>query len=208
MSTAADLLPLNATAFEKALAGSDDRILGFDADIVRRVTIADECPPAQLPVLAWEYSVDEWDPSWSDLRKRGVINASIEVHRFKGTAFALEKAIDATGQGVRVEEWFEYDGHPYRFRLSVDLAQDETFSAEQLQQIVRIALRVKIVRSLLEYVLFTRPTQVPFYIGVAVATRTTVTIGPDIADFIGLRPYLYVGAAMSSRSITTIYPGA
>lgn len=208
MSLAGDLLPSNATAFEKALAASDDRILEIDADIVRRVTRPDECPPDQLHILAWEYSVDEWEPTWSDLRKRGVIKASFEVHRFKGTAYALEKAISAIGQGVLVEEWFEYGGHPYRFRLVVDLDPEEVFSSTELDQIIRVALRTKNVRSLLEYVLFRRTRTSPFYVAAAVTARVTQTIGPFIADFISLRPYVYAGVSVSGQATTTLYPGA
>lgn len=77
------ILPGSSTPLEKALAATDNRILAIDADVVRRVTRPDECAADQLHILAWEYSVDEWDPAWDEERKRAVIKASFEVHRHK-----------------------------------------------------------------------------------------------------------------------------
>ncbi|WPZ28974.1 phage tail protein I [Sulfitobacter sp. OXR-159] len=208
MSKAASLLPVNATAFEQSLAAPADRVLDIDADIVRRVTVADECPPDQLPALAWEYSVDEWSPAWSDERKRAVIRASLEVHQKKGTAFGLRVGIAAVGQDVQIEEWFEYSGQPYRFRLVIDLEPDEIFKRKDTELIARVALRSKNVRSLLEYILFRRTRTWATHVGGAIHSRLTRTIGPFVADLIVARPYAHIGAGLSAKTVTTIYPGA
>lgn len=208
MSKAVSILPGNATALERSLAAPADRALEIDADIVRRVTIVDDCPADQLPALAWEYSVDEWSPDWSDERKRAVIRASLGVHRKKGTAFALRAGIDAIGQDVQIEEWFEYGAQPYRFRLVIDLEPDEIFKRKDTELIARVALRSKNVRSLLEYILFRRTRTWTMYIGGAIQSRLTRTIGPFVADLIVARPYAHIGAGLSAKTVTTIYPGA
>lgn len=205
-SLAAALLPSNSTPLERAIATTDDRILTIDADVVRRVTLPDECPEDQLHILAWEYSVDEWDPSWPVARKREVIKSSYDIHRHKGTAYALDIAIGALGYGAVVEEWFEYGGHPYRFRLSIDLDDLGDFSRERTEQLIRTALRAKNVRSYLEYVRFKRTTTGSVFVGVAVHSRVTQTVGPFIPTSIEARPYLYAGAHVVVRNVTTIYP--
>ncbi|MCB8835936.1 phage tail protein I [Aurantimonas sp. VKM B-3413] len=46
------------------------------------------CAEAELPILAWAWSVDIWDEAWSTNRKRQVIAESIPFHRAKGTIVA------------------------------------------------------------------------------------------------------------------------
>ncbi len=46
------------------------------------------CAEAELPILAWAWSVDIWDETWPVDRKRKVIAESIAFHRAKGTVTA------------------------------------------------------------------------------------------------------------------------
>lgn len=208
MSEAVAILPGNSTPLERALATTDDRILAIDADVVRRVTRPDECPSDQLHILAWEYSVDEWDPAWDDDRKRAVIKASFEVHRHKGTAYALDQAIRALGKNARIEEWYEYGGHPYRFRITVDLQPDQVFTKADMRRLIRLALRTKNVRSYLDYVGLARSVSGTLSVGAFIRSRVTVTIDPTVTTGLTIRPYMRIGAHSTVRSITTIYPGA
>lgn len=91
----ASLLPPNATALERRLAGS-----GFatPAGLVPGLWNADTCPAALLPWLAWAESVDDWNPAWSEERQRAVIQTSRAVHRLKGTVAAIKQALIARGQ--------------------------------------------------------------------------------------------------------------
>jgi phage tail P2-like protein len=45
-----------------------------------------------LPFLAWERSIDIWNPDWPDQIKRNVI-ASIPLHFKKGVAYAIEQYV-------------------------------------------------------------------------------------------------------------------
>lgn len=92
----------------------------------------DELSGPILAHLAARMHVDVWDPAWTDSQKRQAIRDSPRVHRRKGTAGAVEMAASVFA-GVRVEEWFEYDGQPYRFRLLMDSqAPDDLFYAALL----------------------------------------------------------------------------
>jgi phage tail P2-like protein len=89
------LLPPNATVLERRIAAS-----GFVTPSGRVPTLwnADTCPAALLPWLAWAESVDEWDDTWAEQRKRDVIKASRAIHRMKGTPAAIRRALAALGQ--------------------------------------------------------------------------------------------------------------
>lgn len=203
----APVLIHDPTEIEHALAAMDaDRISGIDVDIIRRIHSIDETPESFLPVLAWEYSVDEWDPVWPIEAKRNVIKASYEVHRHKGTAYAVEIAIGALGLGARIEEWFEYGGGPYRFRASVDLASDEAWPASSTDLLVRTALRTKNVRSRLEVVHLNRTTPGAFFVGGFHRSKQSIRVTPILPTSIGIRPYLFVGGALRIRQSTRIAP--
>ncbi len=96
------LLPHNATHTERAIEAATDRpIPVLIGDLCNPAT----CPAALLPWLAWALSVDDWDPEWSEEVKRNVIAVSVEVHRRKGTVWAMRRALDAAGLGdAKIQE--------------------------------------------------------------------------------------------------------
>ncbi|MDP2128184.1 MAG: phage tail protein I [Pseudohongiella sp.] len=139
-----DLLPPNVTPLERALSEALDRPLPV---IVKQVWNADECPAAILPWLAWAFSVDSWDNSWSDAQKRAVIKASVEVHNIKGTIGALKTALASLGYSIDVIEWFQEGGDPYTFRVNVTLQTEGISSPATYDEIASVADGAKNLRS-------------------------------------------------------------
>lgn len=110
--TMQSLLPHNATAAERAIEHAGSQAIGIT--IVEGYTDPWRCPAALLPWLAWSMSVDEWDPDWPEEIKRQTIAASVEVHRRKGTVWAMRRALQAAGLGdAEIQEGWsanQYDG--------------------------------------------------------------------------------------------------
>lgn len=105
------LLPPNATAIERSIEAATDRPIP--------IPIADlwspaDCPAPILPWLAWALSVDHWDAAWPEETKRAVVAASAEVHRHKGTVWAMRRALNVAGLGdADIQEGWsanQYDG--------------------------------------------------------------------------------------------------
>lgn len=119
-----DLLPANATSGERALSNAIERA-GSVPVVVREAWNPDTCPANLLAWLAWAFSVDEWDPAWTDAQKRNVIKRSVEVHRYKGTVGAVHEALGALFVDARVQEWFNQipSGDPYTFRILLEVDQ-------------------------------------------------------------------------------------
>jgi len=88
-----------------------------DAIIYARI---DELSEEVLDILAYDFKVDWWDYSFSLAEKRKILKDSWNVHKSLGTKGAVEKAISAIYPDTKVEEWFEYDGDPYNFKLLID----------------------------------------------------------------------------------------
>lgn len=91
----AQLLPANATALERAL--SDAAALQHKPEVIASLWDAQRCPVALLPWLAWALSVDEWDESWPAARKRQAVQQSVQLHRKKGTPWAVLRALEVRG---------------------------------------------------------------------------------------------------------------
>ena len=79
----------------------------------------DELPEELVDILAYDLHVDWYDYSYPIEVKRRTIRDSIQVHRRLGTKYAVEKALGAVYPGTKVEEWFEYGGDPYKFRVVI-----------------------------------------------------------------------------------------
>ncbi len=142
------LLPPHSTPLEHALAATTSRIDTIPVP-VRNLWNPDLLHVDFLPFLAWALSVDAWDSSWTEDRKRHAIKAAIALHRVKGTPAALKTALNALELGVQVKEWFEYGGKPYHFRLDVELS-DSGLNESEIATIEAVALAVKNERSKLE----------------------------------------------------------
>lgn len=108
------------------------------------------CPVSLLPWLAWSVSVDEWDESWSEALKRQVIRDAFEVHKYKGTPYALQKALDSLNIKTEVKEWWQQDD-ARRGTLQVwalinsnlDKHQQGILTTEMMRKIQRVINRVK-----------------------------------------------------------------
>lgn len=83
----------------------------------------DTLPMDIVQVLAWQFNVSSEDKGWlltaTDEGKRALVKNSIRLHRTKGTKYALEEALRTVGFDGVVEEWFEYSGRPYHFKINI-----------------------------------------------------------------------------------------
>jgi len=140
-----DLLPPNATDQERALSQATGRLGAVPVEFIK-VWNPLTCPAAMLPWLAWALSVDTWNPSWSEVTKRAVILAAIPTHRKKGTIGALRAALGAFSLNLDVEEWWQFEGDPYTFRVNVTL-DGASVSDEQLDEIEATIIAAKNARS-------------------------------------------------------------
>ena len=85
-----------------------------------------ELPEPLLKHLAWQWHVDLWDDGLSLEQKATLVAMSHRWHQLKGTPGAVEMILEEVLGGGRVEEWWEYGGKTFHFRvLSHDPPEDE-----------------------------------------------------------------------------------
>jgi hypothetical protein len=88
------ILAPNATLYERTLASQVDRLLSLDTERLRRLWDPYRCHIDDLPYLAWSFSVDIWDTSWPEEKKRSVVAEAVSHHRLKGTKAGVATYLD------------------------------------------------------------------------------------------------------------------
>lgn len=77
----------------------------------------DELPEKLLDILAYDFHVDWYSYDYPVQVKKELIKTSIKVHRKMGTVYAVETAMRAIYPESRIEEWFDYGGEPFHFKI-------------------------------------------------------------------------------------------
>lgn len=116
-----DLLPLNATQFERDLVEVTARASNQNVAPVSDLWNADTCRADLLPWLAWAEGVQEWSSTWDVNIQREVIKAARATRRKRGTAQAVRDAVAAFGGIAVLREWFETSppGTPGTFEVDI-----------------------------------------------------------------------------------------
>ncbi|HBZ0945217.1 TPA: phage tail protein I [Klebsiella pneumoniae] len=130
------LLPPGSSALERRLAQACSGISDLNVPL-RDLWNPWKCPAGFLPYLAWAFSVDSWDESWSEQEKRTVISESFRLHQHKGTIAAIRRVVEKMGYAFSIEEWWEVADPAGTFRLEVDV-NDIGVTSRMLDELTRL----------------------------------------------------------------------
>lgn len=97
MSDDAHLLPSSASTEERGISSAVAKRLSSIPTPIPDLWRPYVCPATHLSWLAWALSVDDWDPDWPEETRRAVIAESIELHRHKGTPWAVKQSLIRLG---------------------------------------------------------------------------------------------------------------
>jgi len=78
-----------------------------------------------LDLLGWQFHIEGWELAKTIEEKRRLVKSAIELHRYKGTPYAIKKVLEALGLVGEVKEWFQYGGKPYRFKIDLSSVNRE-----------------------------------------------------------------------------------
>lgn len=177
----ATLLPLNSTPLELGIeAASVENI----AVVLRSLYNPDTCPVRLLPQLAWAWSVDRWDSSWTEAVKRTVIRSAFFVHSRKGTIGALRRVVEPFGYLIEVAEWWQLqpEGVPGTFSLRVGVS-DAGIDEQTYLELARLIDDAKPVSRHLIGLDISLETRLPAYTAVPVLDGDVLEVYPwEIAD--------------------------
>jgi len=125
-----------------------------EADLFFDLVNIDKVPEPLLDLIAYEKHVDFYDHQLTITQKRELIKSSISWHRKKGTRWAVERVVSIVYPNANVYEWFEYDGHKYRFKIEVD---EPFIASKDMKRLRELVEATKNKRSWLEYIAIKMP---------------------------------------------------
>lgn len=144
------------TALSAAVAAGLHMLLGY-ADKTITYNNLEMWDDDKLDLLAAELRTQYYDPSSDKQTKASLIRNTMRWYQIAGTRAAVEQ-LGATAFGeCKIEEWFEYEGLPYCFRVITS----RPASSDNIAEFKRVIRRIKNTRSKLESVSISRRIDVP-----------------------------------------------
>jgi phage tail P2-like protein len=151
-----------------------------------------------LDLLGWQFHIEGYDQAQTIQEKRNLIKHAIELHRLKGTPYAVKKIFQTLNLEAELSEWFDYNGDPYKFKVLVkSVIQDEA----TYRRLIELINEYKNVRSWLDAIGFHREWTNNIYYAFAQKNGKHYQIGLHVDT--SVEPYtLYTGSA---QRIATSY---
>lgn len=178
------ILPSSLQADENVVHTSKavtDSVNNVTAETVNELIMSriDELTEPVVNSLAWQLHVDTYSEDLDIAQKRKLVKNAIKYHKYKGTSWAVKSVVEVLVNYAKVEEWFEYKGSPYHFR--VNGSYGPIFNGDSLQSLVNAINEAKNVRSWLDGISFERQKPVSKHLAMPVAMYKEISIGlPDV----------------------------
>lgn len=103
-----------------------------------------------LDELAYQFSVPEYNVDFALDIKRNIIKNCMATHRKRGTVKAVEDIIKNVFGNGYVEEWFDYEGQPFKFKVH---SSNASINDDMVGEFERILTATQNLRSKLETVI-------------------------------------------------------
>lgn len=145
------------------------------------------------------------DKSYPIEVKRRTIRDSIQVHRRLGTKYAVEKALGAVYPGTKVEEWFEYGGDPYKFRVVIGATEAGITADRQAAVLDRVRF-YKNLRSHLEAISYQIEKRTAVKVAAVHAIGQRVEVYPYLARNMESHGGFYCGGYTQYGRKLAVFP--
>lgn len=166
-----------AQALGYAISRATQRLMNYCQNISIYAAI-DTLPEKVLDLLAIELNTQYYDTTLSIAIKRTLIKNTLNWYMYTGTAAAVTELVGSVFGNGEIEEWFEYGGDPYHFRIRT---ANINSTDEMVQQVTELVKSIQNVRSHLDEVLVEVMQQLHLYNGCVVeVVADSTTIGIDM----------------------------
>ncbi|AIE00395.1 TPA: phage tail protein I [Klebsiella pneumoniae] len=171
------LLPPGSSALERRLAQACSGISDLNVPL-RDLWNPWKCPAKFLPYLAWAFSVDRWEETWTETAKRQAVSDAFWIHQRKGTVAAVKRVIEGLGYSMTIEEWWDVADPAGTFRLEVELNEIGITEA-MINELERIIGDAKPVSRHISQLTLSTTTKGTAFVGAAVVEGEIITVYPD-----------------------------
>lgn len=171
-----NLLPPGSSALERRLAQACSGISDLNVPL-RDLWNPWKCPAKFLPYLAWAFSVDRWEETWTETAKRQAVSDAFWIHQRKGTVAAVKRVIEGLGYSMTLEEWWKVADPAGTFRLEIDL-NEIGITESMIYELERIIGDAKPVSRHISQLTLSASVYGAAYIGVGVVDGETISVYP------------------------------
>nr|BDD43905.1 hypothetical protein 3 [bacterium] len=171
-----NLSPINDIS-SKAFDDLCSRLNSLETDRLL-VYLVDNVDASALPLLAEQFHIlgnEGWLYATTEQEKRDLIKNAIELHRYKGTKYALRKVLEILNLNGKIREWFEYEGNPYHFIVSLDL-RNRGYEQTTEEQLLDLIEETKNVRSVMEKLEVNLTNSADYRLRTAMITSEEITL--------------------------------
>lgn len=176
------LLPPGSSPLERRLAQTCSGISDLQVSL-RDLWNPATCPIRFLPYLAWAFSVDRWDESWTESVKRRVVQDAFYIHQHKGTTSAVRRVVEPFGFLIRINEWWQTGETPGTFRLDIGV-QDHGITEDTYLELERLISDAKPCSRHMTGMSINMQTSGPYWVGAASYLGEEITVYPYINETI------------------------
>ena len=170
----------------------DDTLLSFDKTIAEVLIYPaiDMLGSELINTLAIQMHCDFYDDTLPLAVRRNLVKNSIAWHRIKGTPAAVEQMIQTVYQTGVVEEWFDYGGEPFFFKVNLG---DSQITTQKIKNLIKMINVSKNVRSWLEVLRFSKSIDITRYLGCFADVHKKYEIIPGIVQGGDISSSIFIG---------------
>lgn len=170
----------------------DDTLLSFDKTITEVLIYPaiDMLGSELINTLAIQMHCDFYDDTLPLAVRRNLVKNSIAWHRIKGTPAAVEQMIQTVYQTGVVEEWFDYGGEPFFFKVNLG---DSQITTQKIKNLIKMINASKNVRSWLEVLRFSKSIDIIRYLGCFADVHKKYEIIPGIVQGGDISSSIFIG---------------
>lgn len=168
-------------------------------------TRLDTAPETVLDVLAVDWKIDWYDTELTVEQKRRIVKTALTVRRLMGTAAAVKLQVHAIYPEATVTEWFQYDGKPGCFRVSLPLPK-EGITAAEYRRLKTGILTTKNERSHLDVIDIQHECEAVVITGGCCSMSQIIEVWPELVSELEVTGERLTGGAASMSQTAEVWP--